>query len=207
MRDRNLTLIQLNIQLEKNLNLEFPRIQKVLTEAVFVTPTLLEEFQISYPRNFRLLRTLSIIQWYLPEVYHYRIWLDLSEMNFNWLSLKQKIEIKIYLSNKTNCLIYLKESKRFTGNELFGNILKNDLSELKKVLKLSKKSRKVEIPIWRRGYKDKGSRRPSEKWLPDFDFSFTEYQNIKERKSTLLDKTIYRILETLENLNTEKFNV
>jgi len=57
----------------------------------------------------------------------------------------------------------------------------------------------------KRGYNDHGSKRPDDKWLPKFDWSFTEAQNEKERKETYQDKVYHRILrilwELLENEN------
>ena len=202
MRDKNLTYQKLNIQLKKLVtNLENPAIHRFLREAVVVTPTLLENYSFSYPRNFRLLRTLCITQWYYPEEFHFRIWLDLTDMSFSHLNEKQILELRILLSSKENMLKYLSETNRYDSNEFFGNIVGNDLRELNRTLKISKKAYKLVKTQRRRGYNDHGSRKPSEKWLPDSDFSFTEYQLKKERKLFLQQSTLNRILKTLRDID------
>lgn len=202
MRDKNLTYQKLNIQLKKLVNsLEVPAIHRFLREAVVVTPTLLEDFNFNYPRNFRLLRTLCIIQWYFPEEFHFRIWLDLTDMSFSHLNEKQILELRILLSSKENMLKYLCKTNRYDSNEFFGNIVGNDYKELRKVLRISRKVFKIKKTQRRRGYNDHSSRKPSEKWLPDSDLSFTEYQLKKERKLFLQQSTLNRILKILRDID------
>jgi hypothetical protein len=200
MRDKNLTYSQFNIQLTKQLKgkLDF---HWFLRKPVIVTPTLLENYYFNYPLDYRLLRTLSIVQWYFSEFYHYRIFLDLKEKSYSHLNEKQIIEINILLSSKDNCLKYLYETERYTGNEIFGNILMNDLKDLKRSLKIKRKSVKVIKPQRRRGYNDHGSKRPDEKWLPKFDFTFTEQQLQKEKKLFQRQQIINRILLILEDFD------
>jgi beta-galactosidase beta subunit len=66
-----------------------------------------------------------------------------------------------------------------------------------------KKSTKVVRPQRRRGYNDKGSLRPTEKWLESFDYSFTEEQNNKEKTLKLHKKTLTRLTKYLEELSLE----
>lgn len=200
MRDKNLTYQKFNIQLEKIGEKGLPSLHRFLRERVVVTPTLLEEFYLVYPKDFRLLRALSIVQWYLPEEFHYRIWLDLTDMTFSHLNDKQNLELRILLTSKEICQKYLYETNRYTGNEIFGNILNNDLRDLEKILKVKKRSTKIRKTQRRRGYNDHGSRKPSEKWLPSSDFTFTEYHLRKERKLKLHNQTYSRILKTLRDI-------
>lgn len=200
MRDKNLTYLQFNIQLEKNIDLGNYQFQKFFRERVTITPTFLEGYYFLYPKDFRQLRVLSIIQWYFPEIFHYRIWLDLTDMTFSHLNKKQRIEIFILLSSKENMKTYLYETNRYSSYEIFGNFLKNDLKELLRNLKILKKSEKLVIPKRKRGYSDHGSRRPSEKWLPRTDISFNELQLRKERQLKLQRQTIDHILNYFENL-------
>jgi len=204
MRDKNLTYQQLNIQLEKMKERGISLFKNFSKERVIITPTLLEDYYFSYPRDYRLLRSLVIFQWYLPMEFHFRIWLDLTEMSFSHLNEKQRIELSILLSSQENCNKYLYETKRYTGNEIFGNILGTDLKELCKKLKVKKKNYKLVIPERRRGYNDHGSLRPFDRWIPDSDFSLTEQQLLKEKEKYLIQRTIYRTLQTLENLDLQK---
>lgn len=204
MRDKNLNLNKFNIQLEKNVKSRCKLCDdKFLTRPVFVSPTLPvdpEDVIILYPKSYRLLRVLAISQWYFTEMLHWRIFLDLKDMSLSHLNKKQRLELAILLSSKENMEKYLYRTERYSGSEIFGNILGNDLQDLLKELKFLRKTKKhPRKTIRRRGYKDKGSRRPSHRWLPRFDYSFTEYQNHRDKDKYLLNKLTKRILLILEN--------
>lgn len=205
MRDRiNLNQEKFNIQLSKKVISVVSDSGKFLSESVSATPTLLDDqsYSIHYPRNFRLLRALAISQWWFPEILHWRIWLDLTDMTFSWLSRKQIVELNVYLHSKEDCLKYLYWTDRFSGNEVFGNLLGKDLTETLKVLKITRKvKRKPRKSIWRRGYRDHGSRRPLHRWLPSEDYSFDEYQVLLEKERELTNKLINRILTILEKIS------
>jgi hypothetical protein len=211
MRDRNLPYKQFNIQLEKYILSNLRR--KEDRRITFSQDLSLEfrpysnhrEFQIIFPRNFRLLRALAIVQWYFPENLHFLTYLSLEEQTFNWLTQKQKIEIKIYLSSKENCVKYLYLTDRYSSNEIFGNILKNDLLDLQRQFKIKKKIYpKPTEKVYRRGPKDKGSRRVDsslrilqEEIEKDFILQYEENLLIKKRK--LLHATINKILIILRD--------
>lgn len=203
MRDKNLSLETFSIQLEKTVNRVCQLGHRFPTCTVLDSPTRLltsEEISISYPKNFRLVRTLSIIQWYLPEDLHWRILLDLQEETFSQFNFKQKVELNILLSSKKNCEYFLYETRRYSSSEIFGNILGNDLRELNKTLKITrKKKRKPLKTIRRRGYKDHGTRRPSDRWLPTDDFSLTIEQNSLENFQDHYNSLIKRLLSLIEN--------
>lgn len=203
MRDKNLNLKQFNIQLERNVKKSFLTNDRFLTRPVFVTPTRCidpTEVKIVYPRDFRLLRILFISHWYYPEVLFWRIHLDLEEFSLSQLNKKQKLELRILLSSKENMEKYLYRTKRYSSSELFGNILGNDLRDLEKFLEFHKiKHSKPRRLVRRRGYKDKGSRRPSHQWKEKYDISFIEYQNELEKENLKLHKLLKRILLILEN--------
>lgn len=207
MRDKNLTLSQFNIQLEKSLR-RVPLDDWFLANHVLDSPTLLldsERYRIIYPKDFRLLRALTILQWTFPESLHWRIWLDLDSMNFSWLNKKQKLEIQVLLCSQEFCSKYLFLTTRYSGNEIFGNFLKNDMLDLLKVLKVRRKViRPPKRKVRRRGYQDHGSRRPDHKWLPRFDYSFSENQNEKELENLKLQRTLSRVLSILSKFNNWK---
>lgn len=205
MRDKNLTLLKFNIQLEKAISSQLREV-KLLRTAVSASPKCLSAdlVSINYPLDFSGLRALAIIQWNFPEYLHWRILLDLREKSHSQLNEKQKLELSILLSSKEICYFYLYETERYSSRELFGNILGNQLSDLLRTLKIREKvilkPRKVQR---HRGYRDKGSRRPEHQWLESFDFSFTEYQNKLEKKRYLQDK--YSTI--LKQLLTEKLSL
>jgi hypothetical protein len=204
MRVKNLSSKQFNIQLEKTVNREFHLGDWFSRNHVSDTPTCPEELEdwiIVYPKDFRLIRSLAILQWYLPDIWHWRIFLDLKEKTFSQLNQKQRIEIQLLLESKEIMEIYLFETKRYTGSEIFGNILGNDLKDLLKFLKLRRNLKSKPKRVQRhRGYRDHGSRRPDHQWLPREDYSFTEYQNLKERKLKLQHRTVTVLTEILRAL-------
>lgn len=206
MRDKNLDFSQFNIQLEKNCRKwKNQTFHQFFENHVLDTPTLLDEnlpeIKISYPRSFRLMRTLCILLWYFPESSFWYILVDLKEKSFPHFNRKQRLELSILLSSKENMEKFLFETQRYTSNEIFGNFLGNDAQDLFLVLKVGIRKFNPRRTIRRRGYQDHGSRKPDEKWLPQSDFSFTEYQNEKEKKQYLFTLTVQKVVKYLENLH------
>lgn len=203
MRDKNLKPKEFNIQLEKYIERKLFN-EKFLRTSVSASPKCLtdnQKFSVNYPRDFKSLRSLAIIQWYFPEELHWRILMDLKEMTFSQLNEKQKIEIFIYLSSKEIMEIYLFETKRYTSRELFGNILGNELSTLLRQFRIKVvKPRKPKRIERHRGYRDKGSLKPTHRWLPDYDFTLTEYQTNLERKQDLTLKISLSLEKYLREL-------
>lgn len=197
MRDQNLNFSSFSIQFEKELKKTL-RSTQFFANRVLDTPTLgIEKLTIRYPQDFRRLRALCIALWFFPEELHWKILLDLLDKKFSQLNKKQRIEISIYLSSKENMLLYLFETRRFTSNQIFGNFLRSDLKDSLRILRICREKRKVRNTIRRRGYKDHGSRKPVDHWLPSEDFSFTEIQNRKERLTLLQQKYQIRIISYL----------
>jgi hypothetical protein len=89
---------------------------------------------------------------------------------------------------------------KMTDREIFGNILSRE--QINKVLNLislrfNSKHIRVQRLVRRRGYKDKGSLRPSSKWLPSEDWSFREKQlEIEEKRQEYLDLVLFIIRES-----------
>jgi len=202
MRDKNLNFIQFEKQVEDFLYRKL-LLPELLRTAVVITPTFLEQYFIVYPRKFKEIQGLIVISYYCPEPLKWRIWLDLNEMSFSHLNEKQRIEIQILLSSKENMLKYLFLTNRYTSHEIFGNILGEGLKTLK-FLRIYRRSTKIVYRLRKRGYDDKGSLRPKEKWLPDSDYTFTDLQNEKEKRSQLRQSVINAILTSLENTDSRK---
>lgn len=214
MRDRNLlSYQQFNIQLERNIT---SGLQVFGTRRNTFSQELSFEFRpgklhpgpkIKFPKDFRLLRTLSIVQWFFPENLHFLTKLALEEEDFSWLNFKQQIEINIYLSSKENMSKYLYFTDRYSGNEIFGNILKNDLQDLsKKFLVLQEYYPRPRRKVYRRGPKDKGSRRVTSLG-PTYEDDvrrdvFIQLEEEKyQRKRIYRQSTINRILKIIAELS------
>jgi hypothetical protein len=136
--------------------------------------------------------------------------LDLEESSFSWLNKEQKVQLSILISSKENMEKFLFETNSCTGSEIFGNYLNNDLKDLMKLLNSSREIKVFDLPsvvkpIRRRGYKDKGSRRPAHRWLAKYDFSFTEYQLQLEEEKLLTQQLIQTFLSSLNSEEFEQF--
>jgi hypothetical protein len=201
MRDRNLpTPEQFNIQFLRNIRRTVTSDDRFPRDAVSDSPTLLDSeiWSVTYPRDFRSLRALSIAQWYFPENLHWRIWLDLSNSKFSWLNPRQRIILRILLSSESNCKTYCYESQSFSSQELFGNILRTDLKDALKHLKFHKKVYRLVPRVYRRGYRDKGARRPDHRWLPSSDYSLNRLMIDLEEEKIYYLHLLQRLLKILE---------
>lgn len=160
------------------------------------------EVRIILPRKFRELRALAISCWYFPEELKYEILLELgketssnSKRNFR---LSQEIEIAVLSNSLEHCLSYLC-SGIISTRVLFGTILQEDLLNALKNLRIIRVRKNEPRRIVRRkGYRDKGFRRPPHRWLPSEDFSLIEHQNRKEKLQTLETLLTHIFLRKLE---------
>jgi len=201
MRDKNLNFIQFCEQFEKFVKRK-TELPELLRTAVVDSTTFSEDFTIIYPKKFKEILGLILIHWYLPEKIKWEIHLTLMEMSFSHLNEKQKTEIGLLLHSNEVCLIYLYCTDRYSSHEIFGNLLRIGFRTLK-FLRIYPKDRRIVRPKRKRGYDDKGSLRPKEKWLPVFDFTLTELQNEKEKKANLHERKINRLIKKLENDSIE----
>jgi hypothetical protein len=102
---------------------------------------------------------------------------------------------------------YLYLTERYSGNEIFGNILGNDLEEISRKFKVSRiRNPFPRRKVYRRGPKDYGSRRVISQG-PQFyedlysDLNLLKEEELYQRKEKLIHKTISRILIVLEDYN------
>jgi len=210
MRDKNPSFKQFYIQLDKTCLrlLESKNFIKFFASSVPATPTLhgpSAEARIRYPVTYRETRALCILHWWFPEFAFWQVHLDLQEKSFEHFNNKQQLELSLLLESKEICSTYLFESQRFTGSELFGNYLGNDALELSRTLKWQwAVPRQAKTKVRRRGYQDKGSRRPLTKWTPTSDWSLTEEQNVKERTRYHRTRTSHRLFKILRNISHQK---
>lgn len=197
MRDKNQSFIQFQKQVKEYVLGHF-QISKFLTTTVVISPTFLEDYNIIYPRKFREVLKLVILHWYLPEALLWRINLDLHEKNFNNFNRKQRIILFLCLSSKRNCLLFLYKTRMFSSNSLWG--LLGEVARLEN-LRIVPRTKYVCKPKRKRGYDDKGSRRPLDKWIESFDYTFTDLQLKKDYENYLTLKVINRLKDYFENLN------
>lgn len=195
MRDKNLSFIQFEEQLRKEIERK-TSLPKLLRTAVIDNPTLLEDLIILYPRKFKELLGISIYHYYYPENLRWRVLLDLKEKSYSNLNRKQRMEILIVQNSKKDMLLYLYRTRKYSSHEIFGNIIK-DGSTSTRQLQVFRENTKVIRTRRKRGYDDKGSLRPKDKWLPQYDFSLTELQQEKEKETDLIIKIINRYLKNL----------
>jgi hypothetical protein len=202
MRDKNLSQEQFNIQLEKVIakKLAMRHFSEELSRIV-PSDGSSYELGVSFLRDFRSLRALSIILWYLPEELKWEILLVLESMPLNFLNFKQILEIKIYLAGKIEMQKFLYLTERYSARELFGNILGNELEVCLKNLKIFLRTKpRAKRKIRHRGYRDKGSLRLPHCWLPSSDFLLTEEMNSIERKRYLTTKYLNYLLKYLRSI-------
>jgi hypothetical protein len=137
------------------------------------------------------LESLAFLSWYLNDTWRPMVQLWLGEQ-LRFVNSDCRMKVKLLLSHRSIALCYLAEQVSFRS--LKGNLVtlwKNVLDNLRLVFK---KDREPRRKIRRRGYDDHGSLRPSHKWLPKSDFSFTEEQNaLEEDRET--DESTVQILE------------
>jgi len=198
MRDKNLNFIQFERSVERFISQRLT-VSKDRRTSVINNPTLLEKYYLVLPTKYREFRDLCILVHYVPEeVLRFRLLLDLEDKVIKFDSKKQKI-LKILLYSRQICLTYLYETEEYSSHEIFGNILNNGTKVLNN-LQFRRRNTKVVKAQRKRGYDDKGSLRPKEKWLPTFDISFTNLQNEKEKKLDLHQKILSYLIKYLIEL-------
>jgi len=206
--------------IENNIVLQLSRTLGDRRLPVPVNPTLpltkLDYDGFKFSKKEKDLALLILISWYSEYFEPFREY------------LRYEIEVYLYkhclfpylaasLVSQKAALILIIVFVFRTPQELFGNALRPE--NIKRVLSLTSlrflKTVEPRYPIRRRGYKDKGSMRPAEAWLPKFDLSFIELQQaIEERRENYRDEvlTLVRICggrelrsEILKSLK-EEFN-
>lgn len=189
MRDKNQNYIEFCRGVEEYVSRKLD-LSSFLRPPVVDTPTVPEELVIVYPKKFHQMEALVLIHWFLPDSLKWRIHLDLWTNEFNQFNRKQQIQLRIMLNSKNDCLSWYYETQRISSHEfwgLLGRATRLHLDGYFKVYRIDKPQRK-------RGYDDKGGMKSEDKWLPRYDFSFTNTQNIIEHDRYLKQKTIHFVL-------------
>lgn len=182
-------MIPIEVNLDRNYVSIETQISKVIQKSldrrtsVFVNPTLnlAEESYdgIKFSKKYRDLFTLIILTWYsnyfegFEDYVRYEIGIYLDKVN-------QFPELNASLTSKS-CLefVILYFLSNHSTQDFFGNVLSpGQINRVLDLVRLRVIPRRIpKRPVFRRGYKDKGSLRPETKWLPKEDWSFDEEQS------------------------------
>lgn len=201
MRDKNQNPDELNIQLGRicrKKNLQSLR----LTEAVFVNPNL--EYRITIgplPRTLWELKALILISYFCDdEAVGFFLREEIREhLHF---SLEDSLSLEILLCGEKNVVLnYFYLNEEISNRTFFGNLVPLGIELFNNLRFIRRKLGPVVKPVYRRGYKDKGSLRPVTKWLPSYDWTFVEEQNRRERIKDQYSEYLKQVLELLRNLN------
>lgn len=215
------TTSELELQtIENNIVLKLSRTLGDRRLPVPVSPTLpltqLDYDGFKFSKKEKDLALLILISWYSEYFEPFREY------------LRYEIEVYLYkhclfpylaasLVSKKAALILILCFVFRTPQELFGNALSPE--NIKRLLSQTSlrylRSVVPRYPIRRRGYKDKGSMRPAEAWLPRYDLSFIELQlAIEDRRANYRDEVLSlvricggrelrsEILKTLKEVNS-----
>ena len=185
----NLSLSTLDIQLERRIKSVLRQSDSRQTACLGkLHPLNYSEYKVIFPRKFRELRALGIFAWYCSDEFlKYEIILHLSvetkfPTNFENKNLENQLLLKLFSSSKETMLRTLLEYCDFSTRELFGSVLYDDLLRALGNLKILRKSSYVRRVVRRKGYRDKGCWRSSDRWLERFDSSFNEKQEQLEKR-------------------------
>jgi len=203
MRDKNLTSpIQFSQDVENYILRKVPRRILDLSCQIVDNPNFLEVFENGFrfkSRKSEELLALTFLSWYLPETIGILLRFDLE--NYRKLfNDKDLILFRIFSYSLEVSLVFLFNSKRWHSRDFYGNFLVKGLEALEFLKPRFKKRTSIKKALRKRGYNDHGSRRPDSRWLPSYDWSFTNAQNEKERKETYQDKVYHRVLRILREL-------
>lgn len=180
-----------------NLEVEVSKVIKTSLDrrtTVLISPTL-DTGKITYDgmifsKKYRDLLTLTILLQYSEYFGDFREYVIYEVQRY----LEDRLlfpEIAAMLHSKRVCLdVLLHFSRYHTPHAIFGNLLNPE--QINRVLDSVHlrliKPRKVIRPVYRRGYKDKGSLRPETRWLPTNDWSYSEEQvRIEQRRKEYFD--------------------
>jgi hypothetical protein len=155
-------------------------------------------FRIILPRRFRELRAISIASWYLPDWLKFEILLSLQErgifsLDFQTKGLERSLELGLLQESQETMLLFL-EKGWITKRVLFGTTLQEDLESAFLNLRIVPLRDKIpKRKVRRKGYQDKGTWRPPDRWIERFDLSFNQYWTLRE-KSKLFYELFLSIL-------------
>ena len=162
------------------------------------------EYKVVLPRKFREMRALAIFAWYCTDEFlKYEILLQLSverkvPTSFENKNFENQLSLSLLSQSKEIMLSTLLLMSDFSTRELFGSILYDDLLSGLRNLKIQKKNSFVRRKIRRKGYRDKGSWRKPDRWIERFDYSFSELQEIQEKRKLVFELSLHLLIFKLK---------
>jgi hypothetical protein len=162
------------------------RIERTLLRPV--TPNAETKFALKKFRKERELLGLAIVSWYLDDV-GILLREDLRTKSFSH-SLEFQENLAVICHSKEEMLLWL---STYSFRIFYGTWLPLIRSLPAKLVFLSLQPKRAKQLVRRRGYQDKGSCRPQSRWLPTFDWTFTELHLQLEIRKDLRDKTLSSI--------------
>lgn len=156
-----------SVELEETVT-SFLRVTKFLSTTVLVRPTLQERFEnkvIIRTKNLQLLEFLCVIVWFMEDkVPQCLLLLELRDLveDLSNKDIEKYSYLKLLLKSKVQTLLWLQDTTKYSTNEYFGILNQNVIQKkLQNSVKFAFRSNSVvKKPQRRRGYKDKGSRKP-----------------------------------------------
>lgn len=193
MKDVTLSPGQFNIQLERAVRsvLDRSEVRQMARLGNPQTPMNLHS-KLTWPRGYREIRALLIASWYLPEwlkwevVLHYNVDFIYS-LDFENGGLEHSLEILLLTSSKEVMVKYLLECSPLSARDLFGNVLGSDLVRALRSISISQSPKKVKRKVRRRGYQDKGTWKPPDRWTDRYDQTLDRNQLYREKKKLILE--------------------
>lgn len=178
------------IQLEK-LTLRLSQECEFLTTSVVDNPTFLKEPKLSFRlsgKNFKFMTILGLLSWSFPDQ-NFGSWIRASLWEEN-NTLENKVD-NLYFIIQKSYKTFLCETSNLSVSGLFGIMNSPEFKKwLKNLRVIRTASRKVKVPQRKRGYHDKGSRRPSHKWKESHCAVLAEKQFRKELNNQLMEDTL-----------------
>jgi len=161
--------------------IEFCRKRVLASPNLNSSERLTERLQINL-KTKRDLLSISILSYYLDEDLGFLIREEVRVLAANF-SQEDQFVFDIILNGKVYCELWLLEQKLFDENGFFGNYLNETRIGflLNQLYIVDDNKRPVTPKVFKRGYQDKGSLRPSTRWLESSDYLFNEEQEEIER--------------------------
>lgn len=159
MRDSCLNSVEFESVVKKVIGSSSNRIN-FLTTSVSDSPNFLDDFEqelVLSSRKLDDLVALSVISWYVPKSLSILLRLELEKK----MESEDFFVLGLLLESKTQMILFLQETRLWHIREFYGNILREKQIKylLKKLHFRRRKTRKPQRSQWKRGYRDKGSRR------------------------------------------------
>lgn len=184
-------LIRINLSKES-----LDRIE-TLRNHVVDNPNFLSENYLVLPYKLRSIQALAFSSWWISEEIGVLLREEIRDRRVKSLNLEDQVLIELFLESKELSIQFVNETTLWHSRDFFGNFLFEVNLRLSR-LRFRRISTKVVYPKRKRGYHDHGSRVPDSKWLPKFDYSFTEEQNQIEEERQSQEDTINFIKGFLE---------